>query len=388
VQGIREARGRGARVVAIDLPTGIDADSGRAQTPSVDADLTVTFACLKRGHVLYPGRRAAGAIELADIGIPDAAVRAVAPAVELLHAGSAARLLPVRGDTAHKGSVGHGLIVGGSPELVGAVVLSAEAAVNAGTGLVVAAVPRGVQAAVHARVTEPITFPLEETSDGRLARRGVPALVERAGAVTAMAVGPGLGRGGETVDAVMALLEAVATARVIDADGLNALAATKGWKKKVGGACVLTPHLGEMSRLTGVPAADLEADRIESARHWAREWGVVVVMKGAPTVTAAPDGRLTVNPTGNPGMASAGMGDVLTGTVLALLAQGLEPYDAARLAVWVHGRAGDRVAERHGVALCRAGLVAAELPATLGELVALDGRQALPPSLPSGSIGS
>ncbi|HKA25233.1 MAG TPA: ADP/ATP-dependent (S)-NAD(P)H-hydrate dehydratase, partial [Candidatus Eisenbacteria bacterium] len=129
--------------------------------------------------------------------------------------------------------------------------------------------------------------------------------------------------------------------------------------------------------------ADLEADRIESARRWAREWGVVVVLKGAPTVVASPEGLVTVNSTGNPGMASAGMGDVLTGCVLAFLAQGLSPYDAARLAVWVHGRAGDRVAERHGAALARAGLVSAEIPSTIGELCALAGRAALPSSLPS-----
>jgi len=171
--------------------------------------------------------------------------------------------------------------------------------------------------------------------------------------------------------------------RVVDADGLNALALARGWKKKLGASAVLTPHLGEMSRLTGVDAAELEADRLDSARRWAREWGAVVVLKGAPTVTASPDGHLTVNANGNPGMASAGMGDVLTGCVLAFLAQGMPPYDAARLAVWVHGRAGDRVAERHGIALCRAGLVAAEISAALGELAALAGAEPLPPALPS-----
>src|SRR5262249_22313638 len=164
-------------------------------------------------------------------------------------------------------------------------------------------------------------------------------LLERARGVAAMAIGPGLGHESATVDAVMALLEGSNVPRVIDADGLNALALTKSWKKKVGAHAVLTPHLGEMSRLTGVGSADLERDRIESARRWAREWGVVLVLKGAPTVTASPDGSVTVNATGNPGMASAGMGDVLTGLVLAFLAQGLAPYDAARLAVWVHGLA-------------------------------------------------
>src|SRR5262249_54956851 len=152
----------------------------------------------------------AGAVEIADIGIPAAVIEALRPTVELLHAEAASALLPARPETAHKGSVGHGLVVGGSPELLGAVVLSAEAAVAAGIGLVVAAVPRSLQPFVHARITEPITFGLEETSGGRLARRAVPALLERARSVTAMAVGPGLGRDPETDDAVLALLEGTA----------------------------------------------------------------------------------------------------------------------------------------------------------------------------------
>src|SRR5262249_8841175 len=159
---------------------------------------------------------------------------AVGPTVAWLDAEAAATLLPWRAETAHKGSVGHGLVVGGSPELLGAVVLTAEAAVAAGVGLAVLAVPRSLQLALHARGTEPTTFPLEETSGGRLARRAVPALLERARGVSAMAVGPGLGHESETVDAVMALLEGTDLPRVIDADGLNALALTKSWKKKVG----------------------------------------------------------------------------------------------------------------------------------------------------------
>jgi len=386
VRGMLSARARGARIVALDLPTGVDADSGAVHDPCVSADLTVTFACLKRGHVLYPARAHAGVVDLADIGIPGAAIAAGKPAIAWLRAEAAAALLPARSWAAHKGSVGHGLVVGGSPELLGAVVLSAEAAVAAGIGLAVLAVPRSLQLAVHARVTEPITLPLEETSGGRLARRAVPALLERARAVAAMAIGPGLGHESETVDAVMALLEGSEAPRVIDADGLNALALTKSWKKRVGANAVLTPHLGEMSRLTGVSAADLEAERIESARRWAREWGVVLVLKGAPTVTASPAGSVTVNATGNPGMASAGMGDVLTGLVLAFLAQGLAPYDAARLAVYAHGRAGDRCALRNGIALTRAGLVVEEIPETLGELAGLAGRSVLPPGLPSDAI--
>ena len=185
---------------------------------------------------------------------------------------------------------------------------------------------------------------------------------------------------------MLGLFEGSAAPRVVDADGLHALADARDWGKKAGAGTVLTPHLGEMARLTGVDAADLEARRIDATIEWAKRWGVVVVLKGAPTVTASPDGRCTVNPTGNPGMASAGMGDVLTGTVLAFLAQGVAPYDAARLAVYVHGRAGDRVALRHGISLAPAALVAAEIAETLGELATLAGRSPLPPPLPSRPI--
>ena len=163
-----EARGRGARVVALDFPTGLDADSGAAHDPTVAADLTVTFAALKRAHVLYPGRRQCGAIEVADIGIPAEAMEAVPPAVELLSPEGAVSLLPPRSETAHKGTVGRGLLVGGSPEYAGAVVLAAQAAVAAGIGLVTAAVPRGLHAAALARLGEPITLATEETDAGTI----------------------------------------------------------------------------------------------------------------------------------------------------------------------------------------------------------------------------
>ena len=386
VRAIGAARARGARVVALDFPTGLDADTGASHDPCVEADLTVTFAALKRAHVLYPGRRRCGAIEVADIGIPDGAVDAVRPAVELLSPEGAAALLPARPETAHKGTVGRGLLIGGSPGLSGAVFLAAQSAVAAGIGLVTVAIPRGLCAAAQARLAEPVSLATEETDAGTISRRALPALVERARGVRALAIGPGLGRHAEASELVLGLLASAAAPRVIDADGLTALAEARDWGAKAGASTVLTPHLGEMARLTGEEADALEARRIDAALEWAKRWGVVVVLKGAPTVTASPDGRCTVNPSGNPGMASAGMGDVLTGAVLAFLAQGVAAYDAARLAVYVHGRAGDRVALRHGVALAPAGLVAAEIPETLGELAILAGRPPLPPPLPSRPI--
>jgi NAD(P)H-hydrate epimerase len=266
------------------------------------------------------------------------------------------------------------------------VFLAAEAAVAAGIGLVTVAVPQSLHAAAQARLAEPVTLATEETDRGTISHRALPALLEQARQARALAIGPGLGRHAETVELVLALLEGSAAPRVVDADGLQALADARDWGQKAGAGTVLTPHLGEMARLTGVDAAELEARRIDAALEWSGRWGVVVVLKGAPTVTASPDGRCTVNPSGNPGMASAGMGDVLTGTVLAFLAQGLVPYDAARFAAYVHGRAGDRVALRHGIALSSARLVAAEIPEALGELAMVAGRPPLPPPLPSRPI--
>jgi NAD(P)H-hydrate epimerase len=383
VAALNQARSRGARVVALDLPTGLDADTGAPGEPCVTADLTVTFAYLKRGHVLYPGRRHAGAVEVVDIGIPPAAAEAEGCRVELLTPRLAAELAPRRPDTAHKGTSGHGLLVGGSVGFTGAVSLAAEAALAAGLGLVYAAVPASVNDALEARLTEPITFPVAETAGRAIAKAALPALLERAARVSALAVGPGLGQDAEAPELVLGLLERVRLPAVVDADGLNALARVPEWWKRVAGPLVLTPHLGEMARLTGSTPAALEAARIDAALEWAASWGAIVLLKGAPTVVAAPDGRATVNPSGNPGMASAGMGDVLTGCILAFLAQGLSPYDAARLGAFVHGRAADRLVARRGVALVLAGEVGREIPGTLAELARLAGVSPLPPSLPA-----
>jgi NAD(P)H-hydrate epimerase len=333
--------------------------------------------------VLYPGRRVAGAVEVVDIGIPPAAAEAEGCRIELFTPRLAAELLPRRPETAHKGTVGHGLLVGGSVGLTGAVALASEAALASGLGLVYAAVPASLNDALEARLTEPITVPVAETPRRCIAESALPALLDRAEGVSAVALGPGLGRDPEASDLVLGLLSGIELPCVIDADGLNALARSPEWWKKAHAPLVLTPHLGEMSRLTGAPPAALEGARLDAALTWAARWGVTLVLKGAPTVIAAADGRATVNPSGNPGMASAGMGDVLTGCILALLAQGLAAYDAARLGAYVHGRAADRIVARRGIALVLAGEVGREIPATLAELARLSGAAVLPPALPA-----
>jgi NAD(P)H-hydrate epimerase len=385
-RSFERVRSLGARVTALDLPSGVDADRGAAGGSHVTADLTVTFACLKRAHVLYPGRALSGVIEIVDIGIPPEAAEAEACRVELMTPRLAASLLPVRSWTAHKRAAGAGLLVGGSVGLTGAVVLAAEASLAAGIGLVVAAVPSSLNDPLESRLTEPMTLPVSETAERAISKSALPALLERARGLSALAVGPGLARGDEAPELVLGLLAGAGLPTVVDADGLNALARSPDWHRSAGGPVVVTPHLGEMSRLTGRSADELERTRIDSALEWARRWGVVVLLKGAPTVIASPDGRGTVNPTGNPGMASAGMGDVLTGCVLTFLAQGLPAYDAARLAAYLHGRAGDRLCERRGVAVAVAGEVSRELPAALAELARIARRRAVPLPLPSARI--
>jgi NAD(P)H-hydrate epimerase len=377
VEAIGRARETGAQVAALDLPTGLDADSSRPSPPCVEADLTVTFAALKRAHVLYPGRALCGTIEVADIGIPDEALDGLPDSLVLLTPEAAAKLLPVRPPAAHKGTAGRALLVGGAVGMSGAVALAAEAALRAGAGLVVAAVPESSQPAVAALGAETVTLGLPEV-DGGFAAAAAPLLLERAAASRAVAFGPGLGRDGEIALFAKEFLRALDRPLVIDADGLEALARFGDWRSWVRGVPVLTPHLGEMSRLTGESAEALEARRLDVAAEWAARWNAVVLLKGAPTVIAAPDGRRTVNATGNPQMASAGMGDVLTGCVLAFLAQGLEGYDAARIAAYVHGHAADRIVARRGAAATLAGEVGREISEVIGELRGSTGVPPLP----------
>jgi NAD(P)H-hydrate epimerase len=255
--------------------------------------------------------------------------------------------------------------------LTGAVALAARAAMRAGAGYVQAAIPRSLNDVLEVKLTEEMTLPMPETPERTLALAALEPLLARAAEANVVALGSGLSRHREAAELARRVVIASERAVVIDADGLNAFEGETEVLARAGAPHVLTPHLGEMRRLTGIDAAMLEADRIDAAREWAKRWRSVVVLKGAPTVIAGHDGATTVNPTGNPGMATAGMGDVLTGTIAALIAQGLSPYDAARLGAYAHGLAGDLVAAEQGQQGLVAGDVAEALPKALRTLAGL-----------------
>jgi NAD(P)H-hydrate epimerase len=361
--------GQAAPVVAIDLPSGVDASSGALPGAAVQAALTVTFAFPKVGLVSYPGAGLAGEVVTVPIGIPRVLADAAPDDCRLVDGAEARALLPPRPVDGHKGTFGHLLVVAGSLGKSGAATMTATAGLRAGAGLVTLACPADLQPIVAAQLVEVMTAPLTAV-DGAVSLQAMGALLELSDDKQALALGPGLGTGAETAALVRRLLKESPLPAVVDADGLNALAGHLEVLAQRGGRpTVLTPHPGEMARLTGRPVAAIQADRIGAARDFAVAHGVVLVLKGARTVTAGPDGRIYINASGHAGMASGGMGDVLTGLIGGLLAQGMDAAAAAALGVYLHGRAGDRLRDRFGAAGLLAGDLLPELPAARTSLL-------------------
>jgi NAD(P)H-hydrate epimerase len=336
-------------VVAVDVPTGVDADTGAAGEPCVRATLTATLALMKRGLCLSPGVERAGQVYLVDIGIPDECVQEQGIDTELIESARAAALLPERPFNAHKGFCGRVAIVGGSVGLTGAVTLAGLGAMRSGSGLVTAYVPMGLNPILEIKLTEVMTSPLPETREGSVSKKALPQILELVHSLDAVLVGPGLSRNPESAELVKAFAEEYKKVSfpkasvVLDADGINAFEGKLEILKDTG--WVVTPHPGEMGRLTGESIGAIEAKRIEAARELAKEAGITVVLKGAPTVTADSSGGCVVNSTGNPGMATGGSGDVLSGMIVSFLGQGLAGPEAAVLAVYLHGLAGDLAAQ-------------------------------------------
>jgi len=358
----------GAVVFAVDIPSGVDASSGQICGLAVQADLTVTFDHAKIGHGSNPGASCCGNLEVVDIGIPSVGRPELQSDVLLVDAGDAAQCLPERPRNGHKGRFGHLLLLAGSTGKTGAAALAGNAAVRGGCGLVTVGTPESVHDILEVKLTEAMTCPLAEES-GLLSRTAQQEISGLLVGRQALAIGPGLGQSDSLAALLIWLLEISSLPTVIDADGLNLLAGRLDLLPKCSGApVILTPHPGEMARLTGLSVAAIEADRFRVAAQFAAEHQVVLLLKGARTVIAAPDGRVRINGSGNDGLASGGSGDVLTGLIGALLAQGLEPFAAAVSAAWLHGRAAELVAAGQGVAGMAASDLLCQLPVARREL--------------------
>lgn len=358
-----------ARVLACDMPSGIAAWVD-GEGDCVRADITLAIGFPKPPLVLYPGVERVGRLIAVDIGFPKQAVERARPHLFWVEKEDAAAPLPVRPPNAHKGVFGRAVIVGGSKGMTGAASLAAHAALRVGAGLSSAAVPASVGDAVDASVQESTTLYLPETARGTLSPRAAEPIQEAVLRADAAAVGPGLSQHPETRRLLQNLYAEWAEGRrppaalAVDADGLNAAAPLSETQTRFPKNAVLTPHTGEMARLIGSTPAETEKRRIEAPRSLATALGAVVLLKGAPTAVASPDGRVFLNPTGNSGMATGGSGDVLTGALTGLLAQGMAPLDAAVSAAYLHGLAGDIAHRQRGAGLTARDILRA-LPAAL-----------------------
>jgi NAD(P)H-hydrate epimerase len=363
IEAINRATGT---VVAVDLPSGLHADTGAILGAAVRATLTVTFGQPKVGLCVGNGIDQAGAVEIVDIGIPPAYVEAVESHIALLTHDTVRRLLPIRPSSSHKGTFGHAGIIAGSVGKTGAAALAAKAALRVGAGLVTVATPAGVNDALEAKLLESMTAPMPETKAKTLARSGLERLVAFSHDRTAVAIGPGLTTHPETVELIQALLPRLEKPVVLDADALNALAGRPTLLTGLKVTPIVTPHPGEMARLEeAMTPQSVNADRLGTAMGFARRRRVLLVLKGARTVIAHPDGQAVVCPTGNPGMATAGTGDVLTGMIVGFLAQRLGWWEAACIATYCHGLAGDLAAADLGQAGMTAGDLLDRIPLAL-----------------------
>lgn len=350
-------------VMAVDIASGLDSDTGQPLGSSVRADLTATFGLAKPGHFVEPGRDATGELRIVDISIPKQAVREAGLHCQVIDEYT----LPLhkRPAASHKGTFGHLLVAAGSSGKTGAAILTVQGALRCGTGLVSLCAPRQLNDIYESSLLEAMTIPMR--SDYLLTVEDYTLIQESMDGKQAIVVGPGLGQEPDTVELVNALYSECQLPMVVDADGLNIIAALPGGIAYAAGPRIVTPHPGEMARLAGLSVADIQKNRVRTAADFAKNNGVIVVLKGAGTIVAAPDGRMAINITGNPGMACGGMGDVLAGIIGGLLCQGYSGWDACRLAVFTHGLAADRLARQYRFGYL-ASEVAAELPVVFEEL--------------------
>lgn len=333
-------------VVAVDVPSGLNSDTGEVDPYTLSADLTVTLAAVKQGHILGEGVEVTGRLIIGDIGItPENYPPEVT--MEMATTAKVVQLLPPRPNTAHKSTFGRALVVAGSRNYTGAAILAAQAAAHSGVGWVMLACPETIYPIVASRLPEVTYLPLADEAD-----QAATTLQENFDLATAMLIGPGIGQSEKTIQLMQTILAAKRStlpALVIDADGLNIIAQQSAWWKQLPSESILTPHPGEMARLMDCSVSEVLQNRLTVAPDMAAKWGQVVVLKGAYTIVAAPDGRMMVLPFANPALAKAGSGDVLAGITVSLRAQGMAPFDAAVTGAYLHGLTGQIAAENLSV---------------------------------------
>jgi len=347
-KAIQWINGQRCFVASVDIASGVNASTGRVENCAVNAQATVTMGLAKVGHFVGAGREHSGDVTIADISIPRSIVRPDARQIYRVTAEDVAQALPNRPLRAHKYSVGKIFVLAGSRGLTGAPYMCSQAAMRAGAGGVILGVPKSIYNPLVRKLTEVMVTPLEETADGSVAGFARETINEKIGWADVVIIGPGLSRNAETQRLLLHLIPTIAKPLVLDADGLNNVARDISVLLGRRHPTILTPHIGELSRLLKTDPRELELNRVAIAREGADALKSIVVVKGAPSITGIPNGSSYVNPTGNPGMATAGAGDVLTGIIAGLLGQGMSPTEAAFCGVYIHGLAGDMAARRYG----------------------------------------
>jgi NAD(P)H-hydrate epimerase len=356
-------------VFALDIPSGICADTGKVLGCAIEAYWTATFASMKLGLALSPGCTCAGEVSVIDIGIPPQVRKQVRTAYRLVEEESVRSSFRLRNKDTHKGTYGHVLIIAGSTTKLGAALMTAKSCLRSGSGLATLVLPDMAFSRFPEQFLELMYEPVASASDGTFAYSALRKIKTLWEGKNIIAIGPGIGVSEDTQRLIRGLLKSSPLPIVIDADGINSLEGQLSSLSNAKSPVVITPHPGEMATLLGISTKEIQNDRLKYTRNFSREHNATVVLKGFRTVTAFPDGKVYINPTGNPAMATAGMGDVLTGIIAGLLAQGLSWVDAVCSAVYIHGLAGDRLADRMGDRGLLAGDVIDSLPFIMKEFV-------------------
>lgn len=352
-------------VVAVDCPSGVDCDTGEVAPETIPAELTITMAAVKQGLLKLPAFELVGELQVVDIGLPGDLRSYAAIAAEAADRDQVSALLPDRPLDSHKGTFGTAFVVAGSTSYTGAAYLAGKAAYRVGAGLVTMAVPAPLHVALAGHLPEAIWVPLPHQG-GFVSEKAAQEILENLDRATAVLIGPGLGNMISTGNFIENIVSSIKVPLVVDADGLRHLGRVKDWHKRLFTPAILTPHPGEMSVLTGLSTDAIQSNRQEVACRYAEEWGHVVVLKGAFTVIASPDGRMTIIPVATPALARAGSGDVLAGLIVGLLAQGLGVYDAAVAGAYIHAQAGLLATENLGTT---ASVLASDVLKSVNEII-------------------